>query len=151
MSDVERIREEGRLWVMRQRFWLFGTATYVDGSTVSFEDADKNGRRFFNALDRSLLNRQQLSTGTRLPRLVFAERGRLRINTHIHFFIKGFDFRQYHTITAEAERLWPLLIDGAADLVMKDNVASNAERAGYCWKEVWGKQCDVLLPSCCYL
>lgn len=148
---AERMRRDGRLWVLKQRFWLFGTATYIDGSTVTFEDATRNGRRFFNALDRAVLPRKQINSGDRLQRLVFIEQGRLRANTHIHFFIKGFEWPHYHTIKAEAERLWPSLIETAADIRMQDNVTAYADRAGYCWKELRNLQTDLLLTECCHL
>lgn len=148
---AEQIRKEGTAWVMKQRFWLFGTATYTHGADVTFEDATRHGRRFFNALDRAVLPRKQLREGQRLRRLAFIERGRLRANTHIHFFIKGFEWPQYHSICNSSKQLWNTLIDGAADIRLQDNVTANTDRAGYCWKEVRGDLADVLLTDCCHL
>ena len=134
---AQQIKEQGRLWVMQQHFWLFGTATYKDGSQVTSDDAQRNARRFFNKLDRSVLNRKQIAQGQRLPRLVFVEQGRLSANTHLHFFIKGFDLMHYRSIRSNAKQLWSSLINAAADIVMIDNITANSDRAGYCWKEVW--------------
>ena len=146
-----RIRDDGRLWIMKQKFWLFGTATFFHGENVSFEEATRHGRRFFNALDRRVLPRKQVNDGRRLQRLVFVERGRTRANTHIHFFVKGFEWSHYHAISEAAEQLWPNMIEHAADIELRDNVDAYAERAGYCWKEVRSDLHDVLMLECCHL
>jgi hypothetical protein len=148
---AQRIQRDGRRWVMQQQFWLFGTATYIDGANISFEDATRNGRRFFNALDRAVLSRKQVNEGRRLQRLAFIESGRLRVNTHIHFYIKGVELSHYRSICTASKRLWPTLISGAADICLQDNISSNVERAGYCWKEVHSDLTDVLLVDCCHL
>ena len=148
---AKKIKEEGRLWVMKQNFWLFGTATYKDGSAIDVRTAECNSRRFFNALDRSVLARKELKEGNRLPRLVFVEKGRLRANTHIHFFIKGFDWKHLRIICDNAKQLWPQRIEQAANVIITDNFATNSDRAGYAWKEVWAYQRDALLLDCCHL
>ena len=148
---AQSIRTEGRLWVMQQRFWLFGTAVYKDGSQIDTDTATRNARRFFNALDRFVLTRKEVDSGIRLPRLVFLETGRQRANTHIHFYIKGTHWTHYRTLYRHADRLWQRHIEGSNDLRITDNIEPNTDRAGYCWKEVRQHATDVLLVDCCHL
>ena len=150
-AQAIKIREDGRLWVMQQRFWLFGTALYNDGSVIDAETATRNARRFFNALDRFVLTRKELANGTRLSHLVFLETGRQRANTHIHFYIKGNHWTHYQTLYRHADRLWQRHIDSSNDLRITDNIVLNADRAGYCWKELRQHNTDVLLVDCCHL
>ena len=87
---IAAIREQGAAWTRQQNFWLFGTCTYVDGSAVTRQQCVRNAQRFFNNLDRSVLGRRLYRENTRLPRLVYVETGRFRVNTHIHFYISGY-------------------------------------------------------------
>lgn len=32
------IKEKGSRWVAEQKFWLFGTATYFDGTDIGFDE-----------------------------------------------------------------------------------------------------------------
>ena len=72
----ERLKVDGADWVRRQNFWLFGTATFKDGSRVTDMDAVADAKYFFNTLDRHVLTRKQTLQGERLNRLVFLEHGR---------------------------------------------------------------------------
>ena len=99
MQFTERLKLDGAEWVRSQNFWLFGTATFKDGSRINDSDAISDAKHFFNILDRQILERKDTSQGKRLDRLVFLEHGRLGANTHIHFFIKGTHLRQYKAIT----------------------------------------------------
>ncbi len=111
---------------------------------VTLEQAERNARRFLNALDRAVLPNEKVREDVRLQRHVFAEQGRLRANTHIHFFIKGRAWHHYSAIKRHAEPLWLKLTTGARDLVLLDNMGLNRQRAGYGWKEL---RCyDALTP-----
>ncbi|MFK7793668.1 MAG: hypothetical protein AB8B88_13480 [Devosiaceae bacterium] len=135
-EQMSKCRNAGALWTLTQRFWLFGTATYAQGDMVTLEQAERNARRFFNALDLAVLGKRELHEGMRLQRHVFAEQGRLRANTHIHFFIKGRAWHHYSVIKRHAQPLWLKLTAGARDLVLLDNMGLNRQRAGYGWKEL---------------
>ena len=81
MQFVERLKLEGAEWVRSQNFWLFGTATFRDGSRLTDSDAISDAKHFFNVLDRQILEHKDTSKGKRLDRLVFLEHGRLGENT----------------------------------------------------------------------
>ena len=112
------IREQGTAWTRQQQFWLFGTCTYVDGTAVTKQQCVRNAQRFFNNLDRSVLGRQPYRENMRLPRLVYVETVRFRVNTHIHFYINGYTWQHYRRIWQTAEKLWGEQIDGARDCVV---------------------------------
>lgn len=144
------IREAGILWTIQQRFWLFGTCSYTDGTRITDEQAHKDAAHFFNKLDRALLKRRDYDEKRRLPRLVFLEKGITGENTHIHFLIKGTKLKQYKHIKWTAECIWPTLTN-AHDIVMKDATTSNVDRAIYCWKEFYIRESDTLIEGCCHL
>lgn len=150
MHFVERMRIDGAKWVRQQNFWLFGTATFIDGSQITDAQATADAKHFFNILDRKLLTRKQLNEGTRLERLVFLEHGKLGANTHLHFFIKGNHWRHYRQIS-ESCSIWQSRIGLAHNLIIKDNLGVDNTRSEYCWKEFTEKRSDVLLPDCCFL
>ena len=145
------IREQSAAWTRKQNFWLFGTCTYVDGSAVTRQQCVRNAQRFFNNLDRSVLGRRLYRGNTRLPRLVYVETGRFRVNTHIHFYISGYAWQHYRMIWNTAEKLWGEQIDGARDCVVQDNLGADKVHTGYCWKEFDGLAAETLLTECCYL
>ena len=145
------IRQQGATWTQQQNFWLFGTCTYVDGTAVTRQQCVQNAQRFFNNLDRSVLGRRLYRENTRLPRLVYVETGRFRVNTHIHFYISGYAWQHYRRIWTAAENLWSKQIDGARDCVVQDNLGADRVYAGYCWKEFDGLAAETLLTECCYL
>ena len=145
------IRQQGATWTRQQNFWLFGTCTYVDGTAVTRTQCVRNAQRFFNNLDRSVLGRQLYRENTRLPRLVYVETGRFRVNTHIHFYISGYTWQHYRRIWQTAEKLWGGQIDGARDCVVQDNLGADRVPTGYCWKEFDGLVAETLLTECCYL
>jgi hypothetical protein len=60
---VERLKLEGAEWVRSQNFWLFGTATFKDGSRLTDSDASNDARHFFNILDRQILKRKETMQG----------------------------------------------------------------------------------------
>lgn len=151
MQCFERLKVDGADWVRRQNFWLFGTATFKDGSRVTDMDAVADAKYFFNTLDRHVLTRKQTLQGERLNRLVFLEHGRQGANTHIHFFIKGTHLKQYKAISTLAPQIWQQRITKAHNLVIKDNIGLDNTRSEYCWKEIKPYQRDVLLTECCHL
>ena len=151
MQFTERLKLYGASWVRSQNFWLFGTATFKDGSRIYDSDAISDAKHFFNILDRQILERKDTSQGKRLDRLVFLEHGRLGTNTHIHFFIKGTHLRQYKTIKLYAPKIWQERIAKAHNLMLKDNIGLDDTRSEYCWKEIKSYQRDVLLTECCDL
>jgi len=148
---AERLRLDGAEWVRSQNFWLFGTATFKDGTRVTDNDATSDAKHFFNILDRHVLTRKQTLEGKRLDRLVFLEHGRLGANTHIHFFIKGTHLKHYKAISYLAPHNWQERIVKAHTLVIKDNIGLDNTRSEYCWKEIKSYQRDVLLTECCHL
>ena len=81
MQFTERLKLDGAEWVRSQNFWLFGTATFKDGSRINDSDAISDAKHFFNVLDRQILEHKDTSKGKRLDRLVFLEHGRLGENT----------------------------------------------------------------------
>jgi hypothetical protein len=145
------IRRDGAEWLRKQNFWLFGTATFKDGSQVTGEQAIADAKHFFNILDRRLLTRKELAAGVRLERLVFLEYGRLGANTHIHFFIKGIEWRHYREIYSACDAIWQERISKAHNLLIKDNLGVDDTRSEYCWKELSSQHSDVLLTECCFL
>jgi hypothetical protein len=147
----ERIKAEGATWVARQQFWLFGTAKYFDGTEIHERKAHKDIRHYFNTIDKALLRRQDYDEGRRLQRLVFIERGRNRVNTHFHFFIKGTHLRQYRTIWRTVEANWTRHIQGADSIQIQDNIEFIYERKGYCWKEFDDIRSETLHVPCCHL
>ena len=82
LQRVGIIREQGATWTRQQHFWLFGTCTYVDGTAVTRQQCVRNAQRFFNNLDRSVLERRLYRENVRLRRLVHVETGRFPVNTH---------------------------------------------------------------------
>lgn len=150
MHFMERIKHDGAQWVRQQNFWLFGTATFNDGSQITDAEAVSDARHFFNILDRQLLTRKQLSEGKRLERLVFLEHGKLGVNTHFHFFIKGTHWQHYRQIFHASSSIWESRIDKAHNLIIKDNLGVDNTRSEYCWKELTMEKRDVLLTDCCF-
>ena len=151
MQFIERLKLDGAEWVRSQNFWLFGTATFKDGSRINDSDAISDAKHFFNILDRQILERKDTSQGKRLDRLVFLEYGRLGANAHIHFLIKGTDLRHFKQIYYTAPSIWQSRIKKAHNLIIKDNIGLDNRRSEYCWKEVKSLQRDVLLTECCHL
>ena len=151
MQYVDRLKQDGATWVRSQNFWLFGTATFKDGTQTQDADAVADAKYFFNILDRTILSRKQSHEGKRLGRLVFLEHGKLGSNTHIHFFIKGTHLMQYKAITNLAPQIWQQRITKAYNLIIKDNIGLDNTRSEYCWKEIKSYQRDVLLTECCHL
>ena len=151
MQFAERLKLDGAKWLRSQNFWLFGTATFKDGSRVTDSDVISDAKHFFNILDRQILNRKESMQGKRLDRLVFLEHGRLGANTHIHFFIKGTHLKQYKAIADLSPQIWQQRIKKAHNLVIKDNIGLDETRSEYCWKEIKYSQRDVLLTECCHL
>ena len=148
---IYNIKEQGAAWTRQQNFWLFGTCTYVDSTAVTRQQCVRNAQRFFNNLDRSVLGRRLYRDNSRLPRLVYVETGRFRVNTHIHFYISGYAWQHYRRIWETAEELWGEQIDCARDCVVQDNLGAHRVNAGYCWKEFDGLSAETLLTECCYL
>jgi len=169
--------EKGSSWIAQQQFWLFGTATYYNGETISRAEAESDAKHFFNILDRKIISRKDYNENRRLKRLVFVETGRTRDNTHIHFYIKGRNLMDYKKIWRLSEDIWGDRIKKGRDLEIRDNIDGNYERKGYTFKESdkeqyahtqiknWRKQqkeereilasdvmtADVLLVDCCYI
>jgi hypothetical protein len=146
-----QLRLAGAEWLAKQKFWLFGTAIYVDGSEVANDEALRDAKHYFNTVDRQILSRRDYNEGRRLQRLVFLETGRFRANTHIHFFIKGTHLSQYRHIKEAAEENWTRHIRKASNVLVLDNIEHIHERKGYCWKEFDGINSDTLLIECCHL
>lgn len=155
----KQIVRAGGEMVVQGEFWLFGTATYCDGTMISREKAEKDASRFFNKLDRELLKRIDLIEKRRLERLVFIETGRTRTNMHIHFYIKGNDYVGHRQLEEKCIELWPGKskklngkttgrIKKAYNMVMKDNIYVGNK---YCWKEMNNLNADVLYPKCCHI
>jgi hypothetical protein len=151
MNDIEMLRKEGADWVRKQNFWLFGTATFKNGSCICDASATDDAKHFFNILDRKLLTRKELACGQRLPRLVFLEHGRYGANTHIHFFIKGKKPSHLRELLSLAPSIWSSRIANSHDLLLKDNIGVDDTRSEYCWKEISQHNRDVLLIECCHL
>jgi hypothetical protein len=150
-ETIQRIKADGAAWIAQQDFWLFGTATYLDGSEICELEAIRDARHYFNAVDRQILARRDYNEGRRLQRLVFLETGRLRVNTHLHFFIKGTHLKQYRHIKAATEELWVRQVQKASNVLVQDNIVGKHERKGYCWKEFDSLHSTVLLVDCCHL
>ena len=110
-----------------------------------------DAQHFFNAVDRHVLKRKKTLLGTRLERLVFLEYGKLGTNAHIHFLIKGADFKYFKQIYYAAPQFWQQRIAKAHNLVIKDNIGRDNTRSEYCWKEIKSYHRDVLLTECCHL
>ena len=73
MHYIDELKKQGATWVRKQDYWLFGTATFKDGSRIYDSDAISDAKHFFNILDRQILERKDTSQGKRLDRLVFLE------------------------------------------------------------------------------
>ena len=123
----------------------------MDGSAVTRTRCVQNARRFFNNSDRSVLGRKLYRENMSLPRLVYVETGRFRVNTHIHFYISGYTWKHYRIIWHAAENTWREQIDGARDCVVQDNLGADKVHAGYCSKEFDGFSAETLMTECCYL
>ena len=159
----KRIVSEGSKMVAQGDFWLFGTATYCDGTTISRNKAEKDARYFFNKLDRALLKRIDYIEGRKLERLVFIETGRTRTNMHMHFFIKGNDYISYIELKEKCIELWPGKskkssggkptgrIKKAFSMILKDNLNAGNSIDKYCWKEMNNLNADVLHVECCHI
>ena len=151
MLFVEQLKLEGAEWVRSQNFWLFGTATFKDGSRLTDSDATYEAKHFFDIFDRQILKRKETMQGKRLDRLEFLEHGRLGANTHIHFFIKGRHLNQNKAITKYAQIIWQERISKVYILVLKDNIGLDDTRSEYWWKETKTYQRDILPTECCHL
>ena len=145
------IQTQGAQWIAQEQFWLFGTARYYDGTQISREQAERDCRHYFNTVDKHILHRRDYNEGRRLQRLVFIETGKSRINTHIHFFIKGTHLKQYRHIKQTAEENWKGRIRQASDCLVLDNIELIHERKGYCWKEFDSIRSETLYVPCCHL
>ena len=148
---IGRIREQGAVWTRQQKFWLFGTCTYVDGTAVTRQQCAQNAQRFFNNLDRSVLGRRLYRENVKLPRLVYIETGRFRVNTHIHFYISGYALQHYRRIWQAAEKTWREQINAARDCVIQENFGADRVHTECCWKEFDGCAAETLLTKGCYL
>lgn len=148
---TQQIRSEGAAWIAQQNFWLFGTARYYDGTLIQREQAERDCRHYFNTIDRQIISRRDYNEQRRLQRLVFIETGKNRVNTHIHFFIKGTELKQYRQIKAVAEANWTSCIAKASDCVVLDNIELVHERKHYCWKEFDSIRSETLYLPCCHL
>ena len=146
----DRIKMDGTAWVMQQRFWLFGTCTYADGSRITPTRANKDACHFFNKLDRAILARRDYNEKRRLPRLVFLEKGANGDNIHFHFLIKGTNLKQYRHIKWKSEEIWPT-IHTARDILMLDANSSDADLAFYGWKHFYVVESDTLMVQCCHI
>ena len=147
----DQIKAHGSEWVAQQKYWLFGTATFYDGTMISRDAAVKDAKYFFNLLDRDILSRKDYDEKRRFERLVFIETGRMRNNTHIHFFIKGRQLQDYDRIWQVSETLWPSEIKKGYNLVIKNNTDLIQERKGYCWKETYDLNKSPILYECCHI
>ena len=148
---IGKIKEQGTAWTRKQHFWLFGTCIYLDRTAVNRWQCIENTKRFFNNLDRCVLGRRLYRENVRLPRLVYVETGRFRVNTHVHFYISGYTWQHYRMIWQAAENTWREQTDGARDCVVQDNLGADRVHAGYCWKKFDGLAAETLLTECCYL
>jgi predicted pyridoxine 5'-phosphate oxidase superfamily flavin-nucleotide-binding protein len=145
------IEREGSAWITKQQFWLFGTATYCNGTEINEQQVTRNARHFFNLLDRKIITRRDYNEGNRLQRLVFVEGGKTRTNTHLHFLIKGHKWHHYRQICSLAPAIWAKNIIKARDLVIEENFGLGIKRGTYCWKEYDDYDADSLLVDCCHL
>jgi len=139
----QQIVNDGSKMVAQGEFWLFGTATYYDGTMISREKAEKDARYFFNMLDRKLLKRIDYIENRKLDRLVFIETGRTRTNTHIHFYIKGNNYVGYRQLEEKCIELWNEKIKKRHNIKLLDNLYAGNRRNGYCWKEMNNLNADV--------
>ena len=137
---INNIKEQVAAWTRQQNFWLFGTCTYVDVTAFTRTHCVRNAQRFFNNLDRRVLGRRLYRENTRLPRLVYPETGRFRVNTHIHIYISGYTWKHYRMIWQTAANTWREQIDGARDCVVQDNLGAHRVHAGYCWNLMGSQQ-----------
>ena len=151
MMTKQKIRIAGADWIAAEKFWLFGTARYVDGSAVRRCTLVRDAKHFFNTVDRAVLNRKDYDEGRRLQRLVFHEQGMFGSNAHFHFFIKGTHLRQYKHILELCERNWNRHIKAASDCKVLDNIELIHERKFYCWKEFRSLDSETLITECCHL
>ena len=92
MIDKRKLKTAHANWVLEQKFDLFGTAKFVDGENLHIDIAVKRIRYFFNMLDRSVRNAEEVKNNRRLDRMVlegvvFSMDGGeySRSNTHKHF------------------------------------------------------------------
>ena len=97
------------------------------------------------------MGRRLYRENTRLPRLVYTETGRFRVNTHFHFYTSGYVWHHYRMIWHTAEKTWREQIDGARNCVIQDNLGAHRVHAGYCWKEFDELETETLLTECCNL
>jgi hypothetical protein len=151
VATKQKIKIAGADWIAEQKFWLFGTARYVDGSCVHRRTLVKDAQHFFNTVDRVMLNRKDYDEGRRLQRLVFHEQGMFGTNAHFHFFIKGTHLRQYKHILQLCEGNWSRHIKAASDCKVLDNIELIHERKFYCWKEFCSLDNETLITECCHL
>lgn len=167
--------EHGSGWVAQQQFWLFGSATFKKGKKISRQRAERSAKHFFNVLDRKMICRKDYDDNRRLQRMVFIEKGKAGEDTHIHFYIKGRQLKDYRKIKVLCEELWIEEVYRARDIVVLDNIEHNYGRKHYCWKELCSEQyaneqkidwkkfnrgellaadvitTDILLLDCCYV
>ncbi len=141
------IRQQGAAWADFGQYWLFGTCMYKNGAEIDDWRLIRDAKLFFNALDRCVLERRFTRNGVRLERQVFAEFGKQLVNGHLHFFIKGRQLQHRDQIVVAAERIWLEKIRGARNCVVLDNTQAN--RAGYGWKEFDKLDVKTLLVECC--
>ena len=97
------------------------------------------------------MGRKLYRKNTRLPRLVYVETGRFRVNTHIYFYISGYAWQHYKRIRHTVEKTWREQIDSARDCIVQDNLCAQRVHAAYCWEEFDGLASETLLTECCYL
>tara|TARA_A100001388_G_C28771776_1_gene504343 strand:- start:3186 stop:3635 length:450 start_codon:yes stop_codon:yes gene_type:complete len=149
MIDKRKLKTAHANWVLEQKFDLFGTAKFVDGENLHIDIAVKRIRYFFNMLDRSVRNAEEVKNNRRLDRMVFLERGRSRSNVHAHFYIKGKNAKETKDIIVKAQKIWQK-VDNANDLVIKLN-EDYVGTSRYCVKELDNIDTDILLLDCTHI
>ena len=147
----KKIVNDGGKWVGEQKFWLFGTAKYFNGTMISREEAERDASRFFNKLDRALIKREEYREEIKLERLVFIETGKTRTNTHIHFYIKGNDYVGYKQLEEMCQIIWVEDIVKGYEMDIRDNIYAGNRRNEYCYKEMRNLNEDVLHVACSHI
>ena len=137
-------------WQSRQRFTLFGTATFEYKNTFRKEEVIKTCSYFLNALDRKIYTHKEVLSGNRIERFVYIEGGKDRDNLHMHYFCKGETLKETHNIIKHANFLWNEKVHKADNMKILINEIGE-DRSTYGMKEFWQMDDDNLVVQLCHL
>lgn len=128
MSYIFNVKKGWSDWAISEDWNIYGTLNFSVQHKPSFVEAQRRWALFWNVVDRLCCERSH-RTQHRLPRFVYAHKGRNRDNPHIHFLAKvDGDVREFCILL---NALWASKERAAAYLMHENH---GYELSGFCEK-----------------